>query len=101
MAARIAALMSAEEALGVSAVVTSDRAGEVLLIVSVYDPAMAEAGTVRVGDEKVAAGVEIAAQLVPSAAAAAPGVPTETLIVEVGKATDSIGKAAELVRRTR
>jgi hypothetical protein len=101
MAARIAALMSAEEALGVSGLVTSDRAGEVLLMVRVYDPAMAEAGTVRVGEEKVAAGVEIAAQLVPSAAAAAPGVPTETLIVEVGKATDSIGKAAELVRRTR
>jgi hypothetical protein len=62
---------------------------------------MAEAGTVRVGEEKVAAGVEMAAQLVPSAAAAAPGVPTETLIVEVGKATDSIGKSPRPVERTR
>jgi hypothetical protein len=101
MAARIAALMSPEEALGVSGVVTSDRAGEVLLRVKVYDPAMAESGTVSVGEEKVAAGVEIAAQLVPEAAAAAPGVPTPTAIVEVGKATDSIGKAAEVVRRIR
>jgi hypothetical protein len=93
--------MSVADAVRVSGVVTSDRAGEVLLIVSVYDPAMAEAGTVSVGDEKVAAGVEIAAQLVPSAAAAAPGVPTETLIVEVGKSTDSIGKSPRPVERTR
>jgi hypothetical protein len=58
-------------------------------------------GTVKFGAEKVAAGALIAVQVVPEAAAAEPGAPTPTAIVEVGNVTDSIGKALEFVWRTK
>jgi hypothetical protein len=58
---------------------------------------VAVVGTVRVGDDQEAVGVEMDDQLVPEAAAVEPGVPTATVMDEEGKSTEVIGKPAELV----
>ena len=62
---------------------------------------MAVRGTVSVGEDQEAAGVDRADQVVPEAAAVEPGVPTATVIEEEGKSMDSIGKSPRPVRRTR
>jgi len=97
----IAAAMSAVEVVRVIAAVVAVSDGEVFVSVSVYEPLVAAMGTVSVGAEKVAAGVDRAVQVVPVAAGVEPGVPTATVIEEVGKSIDSIGKSPRPVRRTR
>ena len=75
----------------VSDVVVAVREGEVLAAVKVNEPPVASDGIVRMPDAKVAVPAEIDDQVVPEAAGVPPGVPIAAVIVEAGKATDSIG----------
>jgi hypothetical protein len=85
----------------VSDAVVAVSEGEVLAAVKVNDPPVASEGMVRMPDENVAVPADIDVQLVPEAAGVPPGVPIAAVMLEAGKAIDSMGYAAEFTERTR